>query len=171
MTTTPGPTSSFSFTLLITHSDSKKIGAAGWDGALLFHLLSSGRLLTSTVYLPLLWNKGAADPQHYRNEAKDEPTRSWWELNSCHGFRGGGGGEGKQHFLNLSSNNCAKARQTCSPIWGARNGMPLKSSHVAKLTSIPTYRNSLSPSKLEGGTLLEVLFKRKKNNAQKSISI
>lgn len=49
--------------------------------------------------------------------------------------------------------------------------MPLKSSHVAKLTSIPTYRNSLSPSKLEGGTLLEVLFKRKKNNAQKSISI
>lgn len=47
--------------------------------------------------------------------------------------------------------------------------MPLKSSRVAKLTSIPTYRNSLSPSKLEGGTLLEVLLKRKKNNAQKTI--
>lgn len=40
--------------------------------------------------------------------------------------------------------------------------MPLKSSHVAKVTSIPTYRNSLSSSKVEGGTLLEVLFKRKK---------
>lgn len=160
-TTTPGPASSFPFTLPVTHSNSKEIRAAGWDRALSFHLLSSGWLLTHTVYLPLLWNKGAADPQHYRNKAKDELTPSWWQFNSCHGFQGGGG-EGKQQFLNLSSNGSAKARQTCSPIWGARNGMLLKSSRVAKLTSIPTYRNSLSPSKLEGRTLLEVIFQRKK---------
>lgn len=84
-------------------------------------------------------------------------------LNSPCGFQGGGG-EGKQWFLTRSSSSSAKASQACSPVWGLRNGMPLKSSWVAKLTSTPTYRNSLSPSKPGGGTLLEVLLKWKKNN-------
>lgn len=149
----PSPMSSFSFPLLTTHSDSKEMGAAGWDHALSSPLHSSGQLLPDTVYLPLIWNKGA-DPQHHGNEAKDELTPKRWQFNSPHGFQGGGW-RGKQQFLNLSSNNSAKARQTCSPIWGARNGMPLKSSHVAKLTPIPIYRNSLSLSKLEEGHYLK----------------
>lgn len=40
--------------------------------------------------------------------------------------------------------------------------MPLKSSHVAKLMPIPTYRNSLSPSKLEEGHYLKKYLKEKK---------
>lgn len=156
MTMIPSPVSSFSFPLLTTHSDSKEMGAAGWDLALSFPWCSSDQLLPDSVYLPLLWNKGA-DPQHDRNEAKDELTPN----RSLPVFQGEGC-RGKQQFLNLSSNSSAKARQTCSPIWGARNGMPLKSSHVAKLMPIPTYRNSLSPSKLEEEHYLKYFLKEKK---------
>lgn len=104
---TATPVSSFSFPLLPTHSDSKEMGAAEWECALSFALHSSGQLLPDSVYLPLLWNKGA-DPQHDRNEARDELTPSWWQFKSPHGFQGGGWG-GTQ-FLNLSSNSSAKAR-------------------------------------------------------------
>lgn len=104
----------------------------------------------SVISLAQLWSAPAwlcvpASPLHNRNEAKDELTPSWWQFNSPHGFQGGGWGV-KQQFLNLSSNSSAKARQTCSPIWGTRNCMPLKSSQVAKLMPIPTYRNNYPPS-------------------------
>lgn len=145
-------------------------------------VLSRGKLLEyeTVVLFAQLWSApqrhsvptSPLKQRYYRLTALQESEESgWWQLSSAHGFQGGGG-KGKQQFLALSSSSSAEARQTCRPVWGARNGTPLQSSCAAKLTPTPTYQNSIIPHKLGGETLLEVLLKRKNiYNAQKSYSI
>lgn len=102
ITTGLGPTSSFSFALPRMHSGRDYQGR-------------NCQSMKLCCFVSQLWSA----PQRHRVPTSPLKQRyrrltalqesGWWQLNSAHGFQGGGG-EGKQQFLTLSSSSSAEAR-------------------------------------------------------------